>query len=133
MQDAMGPKMFSATINSFQSLTEAWNYLEDQFGRADVAAVKLIRDFKNLNLGKASDHEKFMRCSGSLGCWAPILMRLDNYLAALNSLTGVNLVVYKLPGEIKTKYSEFKSCYRHLSGYSLLSSFMEHQSLIFRE
>ena len=60
MQDAMGPKVLSAMIKSFQSLTEAWNYLEDQYGRADVAAVKLIRDFKNLNLGKVSEHEKFM-------------------------------------------------------------------------
>ena len=34
--------------------------MEDQYGRADVAAVKLIRDFKSLNLGKSSEHEKFM-------------------------------------------------------------------------
>ena len=132
MQDAMGPKMLSATIKSFQSLTEAWNYLEDQFGRAYVAAVKLLRDFKNLNLGKVSDHEKFMEMFRQFRVLATHLNEIGQ-LAALNSLTEVNLVVSKLPGEIKSKYAEFKSCHRHLSGYSLLSTFMEHQSQISRE
>ena len=132
MQDAMGPKLLSATIKSFQSLTEAWNYLEDQFGRADVAAVKLLRDFKNLNLGKVSDHEKFMEMYRQFRVLATHLNEIGQ-LAALNSLTEVNLVVSKLPVEIKSKYAEFKSSHRHLSGYSLLSTFMEHQSQISRE
>ena len=132
MQDAMGPKVLSAMIKSFQSLTEAWNYLEDQYGRADVAAVKLIRDFKNLNLGKVSEHEKFMEMFRQFKVLATHLNEIGQ-LGALNSLTEVNLIVFKLPGEIKTKYAEFKSSHRHLSGYSLLSTFMEHQALISRE
>ena len=132
MQDAMGPKILSATIKSFQNLREAWDYLEDQFGRADVAAVKLINDFKNLNLGKVSEHERFMEMFRQFRVLATHLNEIGQ-LAALNSLTEVNLIVSKLPGEIKTKYAEFKSSHRHLSGYSLLSTFMEHQSQISRE
>ena len=132
MQDAMGPKMLSSTIKSFQSLAEAWNYLEDQYGRADVAAVKLIRDFKNLNLGKSSEHEKFMEMFRQFRVLATHLHEIGQ-LGALNSLTEINLMVAKLPGEIKTKYAEFKSSHRHLSGYTLISTFMEHQSLISRE
>ena len=98
--------------------------MEDQFGRADVAAVKLIRDFKNL--------KKFMQMFRKFRV-LPTHLNEIGQLAALNSLTEVNLVVYNLPGEIKTKCAEFKSCHRHLSGHSLLSTFMEHQSQISRE
>ena len=132
MQDAMGPKTLSATIKSFQSLHEAWSFLEDQYGRADVAAVKLLNDFQNINLGRVNDHEKFMEMYRQFKVLATHLHEIGQ-LAALNSLTEVNQIIAKLPGDIKTKYAEFKSSHKHLIGYSLLSTFMEHQALISRE
>ena len=39
MQDAMGPKGLASIIKSFQNLAEAWDYLDDQYGRAEVAAI----------------------------------------------------------------------------------------------
>ena len=92
MQDAMGPKLLSETIKSFQTLHEAWNYLEDQFGRADVAAVKLMKDFQNLSLGKQNDHEKFMEMYRRFRVLATHLNEIGQ-LGALNSLTEINLVV----------------------------------------
>ena len=132
MQDAMGPKLLSETIKSFQTLVEAWNYLEDQFGRADVAAVKLIKDFQNLSLGKQNDHEKFMEMYRRFRVLATHLNEIGQ-LGALNSLTEINLVVAIFPGDIKTRYAEFKSKYSYLSGYALLSFFMEEQAKISRE
>ena len=54
-------------------------------------------------------------------------------LRALDSLTKVNLIVSKFPNEIKTKYAEYKSLYRHLTGYNFLSVFSEYQFSISRE
>ena len=132
MQDAMGPKNLAATIKSFQSLREAWNYLDDQYGRADVAAIKLIRDFKNLDLGKSSPHEQFMELFRQFRVLATHLNEIGQ-LRALDSLTEVSMIINKLPGDIKTKYAEFKSSHGYLVGYALISTFMEQQSLISRE
>ena len=102
VHDAMGPRILGATIKCFQSLMKVWDYLEDQFGRADMTAIKLINDFKNPYIGNVSDHEKFMEMFRQFKVLATHLNEIGQ-LAALNSLTEVNLVVYKLPGEIKTK------------------------------
>ena len=132
MQDAMGPKILAETIKSFQTLGEAWTYLEDQYGRADIAAVKLIKDLKNLNLGKLSDHEKFMEMYRHFRVLATHLNEIGQ-LNALNSLTELNLVIAKLPGDIKTRYAEFKSRHNYLTGFALLSFFMEEQAKVSRE
>ena len=132
MQDAMGPKLLAETIKSFQTLAEAWAYLEDQYGRADVAAVKLINDFKNLSLGKLSDHEKFMEMYKHFRVLSTHLNEIGQ-LNALNSLTEFNLVIAKLPGDIKTRYAEFKSRHNYLNGFALLNFFMDEQAKVSRE
>ena len=106
--------------------------MDDQYGRADVAAIKLIRDFKNHDLGKSGVHDQFMELFRQFRVLATHLNEIGQ-LRALDSLTEVNMIVGKLPGDIKTKYAEFKSTRGYLVGYALISSFMEHQSLISRE
>ena len=128
----MGPKLLAETIKSFQTLAEAWAYLEDQYGRADVAAVKLINDFKNLSLGKLSDHEKFMEMYKHFRVLSTHLNEIGQ-LNALNSLTEFNLVIAKLPGDIKTRYAEFKSRHNYLNGFALLNFFMDEQAKVSRE
>ena len=132
MQDAMGIKNLKQVLKSFQTLSDAWSYLDDKFGRADIAAVKMIAEFKNMDLGKVSDHEKFMTMHEKFKNLATNLNEIGQ-LASLNSLTEVNIIVSMLPGEIKTEYAKFKSRNMHMVGYSLLAGFMDHQVVISRE
>ena len=86
MQDAMGSKDLKLVLKSFQSLVDAWSYLDDKFGRADVAAVKMINEFKNMELGKVSEHEKFMNMHEKFKNLATNLNEIGQ-LTSLNSLT----------------------------------------------
>ena len=132
MQDAMGTKNLKQVLKSFQSLRDAWSYLDDKFGRADIAAVMMITEFKNMDLGRVSDHEKFMNMHEKFKNLATNLNEIGQ-LASLNSLTEVNIIVSMLPGEVKTEYAKYKSGNMHLMGYSLLAAFMDHQVVISRE
>ena len=132
MQGAMVTRDLKMVLESFQSLTDAWAYLDDKYGRADVAAVMMITEFKQMELGKGGDHEKFMKLQEKFKNLATNLHEIGQ-LASLNSLFEVNLIVSMLPGEMKTKFAEFKSVNMHMAGYSLLAGFMDHQVIISRE
>ena len=132
MKDAMGTKSLKQVLKSFQTLRDAWSYMDDKFGRADIAAVKMIAEFKSMDMGRVSDHEKFMEMHDKFKNLAINLNEIGQ-LNSLNSLTEVNMMVSMLPGEIKTKFAEFKSGNLHLVGYSLLAAFMDYQVLISRE
>ena len=83
-----------------------------------MAAVKIISQFRSMDLGKVSEHEKFMALHEKFKTLAINLHEIGQ-LASLNSLTEVNMIVSMLPKEIKTKYAEFKSQNLHLVGYGL--------------
>ena len=134
MQEAIDKKDVKMITKSFQTLKDAWSYLDGKFSRADVAAVKIISEFGsfNLNQSKSNDHEKFMRLYEKFRNLATYLSE-NGQLVALSSLTKVNIIVAMMPGEIKTKFVEFKSSNFELSGYCLRNGFMEHQVKISRE
>ena len=132
MQDAMETKNLKLVLKSFQSLADAWDYLNDKFGRADVAAVKMMNEFKSMDFGKVGDHEKFMTLHEKFKNLATNMNEIGQ-LSALNSLTEVNLIISMLPGEVKTEFAKFKSSHKSLSGYSLLAEFMDYQVIISRE